>query len=423
MKFFLSIFVLLSVLFLQACSNNNKIVELTSIEVNQTHSTLATSSELQLNAMGNYNDGSTKNINNELLWLSSDSNVSTVENGLIRSFTQEGNVTISYRTADMLPSGEAVFKSDLNYEVKIGTLESITIEPDNPDIYIDANYTLSAIGYYDINATHDISKSCNWSSVDETIAIVIGNGIVKGISEGVVEIVASEPNSGLSDVVSVNIKVASFTDINISTPSDTFNVGETLQFKAFGTNNNNEIIDITQEVTWSSDDSVVADINSNGLATAKTVGDVKIKAELYNGKVYSSLYDLKVWKSEYIQLSSTNEKLAFPYLCQPNMPCLSYVEELTSTGDITIASYTIKAIGKDFVIKNLKVTDFEDNNITDGSAKFIGLAQSQVLTKDEAVNFSLVSTQSVVEKELKYSFFIDNENDESFISSYRFITK
>ncbi len=64
-----------------------------------------------------------------------------------------------------------------------------------------------------------------------------------------------------------------------ASPSD-LAIGSTMQFFAYGTFSDGSITNISSQVTWSSDNSEIAAIDINGLATGVAVGNANITASL-----------------------------------------------------------------------------------------------------------------------------------------------
>lgn len=419
MKYLFYVFIFSSLLLFQACSETIEVKSLVSIsDNNDNEKILLASKSTQLECTAHYSDGSTKNITNELIWSSSDTDFATVEAGLITTNSNEGNVTISYETVDELESGEPIFKKSINYEIKGGVLESISIVVQNITIYIGGDYTLSAIGNYEINIsvdiTKDITSDCNWSSSNETIATVSNDGVITGISAGEVTITIKEPTSDIKADINITVEAPSYNSIEILAPSNYFNVGETLQFQALGKTENNLTIDITEKVDWVSSDETIVTIDTNGLAQAKAISDVNITANY--DSIDSSLYSLEVYKDEYMQLFRGEDKLDFPYFCYENTRCLKFIDNNGTYNDLTFESFSIKAVGKEFKITNIEITDF--NGTTVAGASFDNLDENQTIAAEETVEFSLKLVSDSEQKELRYSFSVDNENIPSFVATY-----
>jgi len=134
------------------------------------------------------------------------------------------------------------------------------------------------------NAT---DKMLTWSSSDTSIATVnSGGGMVTGIKAGTVIITARSSN-GKTATKSITVLSNSLsTDIQVNiSGSSSVDVGSTTTFTAVISPSN--VTDKT--VTWSSSDTSIATVNSNGVVTGVKAGKAIITAETSNGKTASQL--------------------------------------------------------------------------------------------------------------------------------------
>jgi uncharacterized protein YjdB len=409
------------------CSVSDKPKELLSITLSSGSSfVLKTDASLQIEALAHYSDATTENVSDTLSWSSSDTSLATVTKGLVTTFTKEGVVTIHYETLGKFPSGEPIFSGDILCEIKNATLTSIAVTPDNATLYIDATLSFVATASYDINYTEILTKSCTWTSSNPNIASVVDKGVIKGISEGNASITATESISGKSDTVNVYVKKPSYKSLTISSTEYTYyneilNAEQTVQLEAYGTNDINEVTDITDKVTWGSSDTDYVTIDSKGLATAVAVGDVNITATLYSAtQEIKNIFTLKVFKDKYLELYKDSKRVPFPYRCFQDEPCM---QEIFLGSDDIIETFEIKAVGADFAIGALSVTNFFDYPLV-GVASFEGLSGTgtTLITQDSNLSFSLKYTGTLTSQELIFSFGIVDELNQifplSFVSSY-----
>src|SRR5262249_35066276 len=104
---------------------------------------------------------------------------------------------------------------------------------------------------------------------------------------------ATDPNSNTSEFSQAITATAALASISVSPSSATIFRGQTQQYTAKGTFADTSTVDITNSVTWSSDNTPVATINaSSGLATGVAVGTAHITAT--SGAITSPSATLKV---------------------------------------------------------------------------------------------------------------------------------
>ena len=116
-------------------------------------------------------------------------------------------------------------------------------------------------------------KSVTWSSSNENVATVDSNGLVSGVSSGNATITVTTVDGGYTAQCSVSVSdVIHVTGITLNKVSTQINKGVTELLVA--TVSPNDATD--KSVTWSTSDSSVATVSSNGLVTAVSCGDATI---------------------------------------------------------------------------------------------------------------------------------------------------
>jgi hypothetical protein len=158
-------------------------------------------------------------------------------------------------------------------------LSSIAVTPDSATtIAIGATQQFIAIATYSDGSTENVSYVATWSSSDTSIAGVSQWGKVSGLVAGNTNITATY--SGItSPALPVSVKLLSYLGITPKNPGYLF-VGSTQQFAATGTFADGSTADITDQVTWSNNSTIVATISATGLATGLGAGTTDITASL-----------------------------------------------------------------------------------------------------------------------------------------------
>lgn len=180
--------------------------------------------------------------------------------------------------------GIAIIIPDIDFDINLG---KVTIEGDQPSFIgitglsivskpstIQDSVQLS-VSYTPSNTTQ---KGVTWQSSDEMIATVSSSGYVTVKKSGNVTITAiSTYKTQLSDsfTASCSISQIHIPITSISVEGDTTgNVGGTIQLSASVLPSNAS----NKNVTWQSDNTNVAEVNTNGLVTLKASGTVTISA-------------------------------------------------------------------------------------------------------------------------------------------------
>ena len=147
---------------------------LTSVVVAPTSVSLIEGQTQQINATGNYNDGSTKNLTGSASWTTSDAAVAAVsKGGLVTAAATisnpPGSATIT------ATSGTLTATSTIT--VNTGPLTAITINTTTPNPAAGQTVTFSALGTFTGSAQQqDITTQVTWTSSNTAVIATIANG-------------------------------------------------------------------------------------------------------------------------------------------------------------------------------------------------------------------------------------------------------
>ena len=202
-------------------------------------------------------------------WTSSNTAVATVSgNGLVTAVSN-GTSQITAR------AGNASGTSNITVAEPVPTRIAVT----------PSSHTLEEIGEtVQLRATvrdqrNNVmsGQTITWSSGDEAVATVDGNGLVTAVSDGMAEITARSGSLSANAAITVASPVPS--SITIEPVAHTFEaIGDTLQLAVVVLDQReNAMMDVT--VTWSSGDDAVATVDENGLVTAVDNGKAEITAQ------------------------------------------------------------------------------------------------------------------------------------------------
>lgn len=165
------------------------------------------------------------------------------------------------------------------------TVVSLSISPNSPFILPQHTQQFTATATFGDNSTGDVSSSVTWTSSVPTIATIDTSGLATGVALGTTTITARSSNNVTANVT-LTVSNRTVTSLTISPPSATItlSLGQTnQQFMASANFSDGSTgVDVTNQATWTSSNSSVATINSNGLATARTTGFASIGAS-YGG--------------------------------------------------------------------------------------------------------------------------------------------
>jgi uncharacterized protein YjdB len=249
-----------------------------------------------------------------------------ITNNVTWSSNAESIATVSSEgVADALSAGTAILTASIDYqgltETANATLDvlpasitinTIVVEPFNKVLVDGDSQTYKAVAYLSNNERIDITNNVAWLSSNESVANIDANANAVALSPGSTNISAElkyQGNVVASERAALNVIPSVTVDRILVFPRDeTLIVGETQQYAAFVIYTDLSTADITNSVTWSSDNAG-ASINGSGLATAVSAASVNITASYTeNGSTYTNSAALTVINPTLvgIQLEPTN---------------------------------------------------------------------------------------------------------------------
>ena len=254
------------------------VIHVTGVTLSETSKTIVLAEEFTLVATVLPANATDKTV----YWLSKDSSVATVSNGVVRGVGL-GTTEISVTTAD----GAYTATCEVTVVAAPIPVTGVTVGPTSTSVYVGETVTLIA-SVIPADATN---QNVSWSSSDATIASVDKNGVVTGIAIGTATITVTTEDGGYTAdcVVSVVKKdVTPVTGVKLDKTSASLKVGESLALTATvipddATNKN---------VSWSSSNSKVATV-INGVVKAVADGKATITVTTEDGG-YTSTCEVTV---------------------------------------------------------------------------------------------------------------------------------
>ena len=204
-------------------------------------------------------------------WTSEDPTIATVEDGVVTAVA-EGHTTIIATGSDGITwAGCSVYVTDPNPSVKSVSLNESTLEID-----LGENSTLTAT----VMPYNAVDKSVTWESSDTDVATV-ANGVITAVGVGETTITVTTVDGGFKATCIVTVVDNSIHVTGVSFENDTESVEQnktiTLVPIIAPTNATNT------NVTWESNNTDVATVNSNGLVTGVMPGEATITVTTEDG--------------------------------------------------------------------------------------------------------------------------------------------
>lgn len=254
---------------------------LTRIDITPTQPSLAKGTALSLTATGIYSDNSTRALNGEVSWQSSDNNIATIDNSGKIAAVVAGQVTIEASLAGT--------SAQIVLDVTAAELIQLVISPQDPVLPLGATLDLSARGLYSDGSSQVLTQQVDWGSADSSKVVINAAGRAQPQAIGSTTVRATL--AGISGYQTLTVSAAVLESIEVSAASGSLPLAHSQPLLALGHYSDNRLQDITEQVVWaSSEPNTLAISNaggSRGLATALAIGDVTITATL--GAISSTL--------------------------------------------------------------------------------------------------------------------------------------
>ena len=254
---------------------------LTSITLSPVDANIALGTSQQFTAIGQYSDGSSKELTDQVQWESSSPSI--VSPALLAGKFISQSVTATAVKISASLNGVSAF-TDLT--VSSATLQSISISPSNSTIAKGHQQLYSATGYYSDSSHQDITSQVTWSSSDDNLAPISNHDSNKGMVDGQDAVTAtiSATYEGVSNSATLTVTDAILTGITLQTSSNQLTVGSTLQLDVIGSFSDSSTQLVTTLATWSSSDSTVANVSNaddgKGLVDGLAIGSIVISAAI-----------------------------------------------------------------------------------------------------------------------------------------------
>lgn len=206
-----------------------------------------------------FTDNSTTDVTSAATWSSTNPGVATITSSGLAHANAQGSSNISATNSG--------FKGSTTFTVLPPVLVSVNINPVFLSLHAQQSSQLSATGIFTDNSTQDLTFSSFWHS-DNPAVFVSPSGFVTAIAPGSADITAY--NTGLTGTSTVSVASLSSITITPGTPQLPFE--KQFQLNATGNFSDGVPEDLTNKVTWASNNPGVITISASGLTTGLVIG-------------------------------------------------------------------------------------------------------------------------------------------------------
>jgi uncharacterized protein YjdB len=254
--------------------------QLVSLSLSPVNASIPLGQSQRYTAQGTYTDASVQDLSSVVTWLSNNEGFALISNtgsltGLAESVAS-GTVTLTAVVGDI--------QQDTSLTITNAVLSSIEIQPANQAVAKGTNAQISARGYYTDGSKIDLTSEVIWSSSNNSSVNMLSanNGTVQSLDAG--SALISATLEGLTGVGNITVTAATLQSISISPTQVTLPSGMSQRLIATGTYSDSSILNISQQVSWQSDDILKATVSNNnaesGLLRAIGMGQLTVSASL-----------------------------------------------------------------------------------------------------------------------------------------------
>jgi len=254
---------------------------LTQIAVGPAGLTLAVGARQQFTATAIFSDGSSRDVTAMAVWVSDRPAVA----GVSDVAATRGQVTAVGAGAANISATFGGVSGQVALTVTGAVLMTIQVTPFNQTVPAGITLGFQATGILSDGSTTDLTATATWVSSATAVAGVSNaaatRGLVSAVAAGTTQISAS--SGGVTGSTMLTVTSATLTSIAIVPANPTTTTGSVVVFRATGTFSDGSNLDVTALVTWSSSNTVTADVSnaagSRGQATAFAAGRTTIQAQ------------------------------------------------------------------------------------------------------------------------------------------------
>jgi trimeric autotransporter adhesin len=248
---------------------------LVAVTVSPSAANLPSGETQQLTATGDYSDGSTQNLTDDVTWSTSAGATASVSSvGLVTAGSTTGLATITATEPSTSIEGVSAIT------VLPAELLAITVTPGLTNVPKGQTQQLVATGDYSDGTTSNLTASVDWTTSSSTTATVSSTGLVTAVGTGAATITATDPTTSVAGVAAITVLPAQLTAIDVSPLATNLPAGETQQLTAMGIYSDGTQVNLTNEAIWSSSDATIASVSATGLVKADgDTGAATITAE------------------------------------------------------------------------------------------------------------------------------------------------
>jgi len=268
---------------------------ITSIQVTPSPVNLAKGQTQQLVATAIYSDGLSSDVSSSASWAPFDTTYAMVTSAGLLSGTEVGSTTLT-------ATKDGITSNTVDVNVSAADITAIQVTPSPVNVAKGQRWQLEARATYSDGSSSDVSSSASWASVDTATATVTPAGLLSGVDVGSTTLTASK-DGVTSNTVSVEISAAFITAISVTPPSVSVVEGQRRQLLATATYSDGNSSDVSDSVTWTSDEPQTVTVTPTGVLAGNAVANTTVTA--FKDGVTSNTVDVEVTNAAITSITVT----------------------------------------------------------------------------------------------------------------------
>jgi len=246
---------------------------LKTISISPATSTMAKDTAARITATGTFSNGATRDITGMVTWTVSNTSVANVA-------VASGNLAWLSATSSTAASTTITAKSGTvtgttTVAVTTPTLSSLSASPVSLTLIAGTSDSIAVTASFGNSTTQDVTYNATWTSNDPAVATVGNTGLAKGrvtgVAAGSTTISATYGGKTITTFPAVTVRAQTLQTLTIS-GSTSITSGNQVAFTATATYLDGTTKDVTNETTWSIDNTSVASLADSQNQPGEVVG-------------------------------------------------------------------------------------------------------------------------------------------------------
>jgi Bacterial Ig-like domain (group 2) len=240
---------------------------LVAILVSSDRSSIPLATSAKFMATGVYKDGSTQDLTGAVAWAASPATVVSINAAGVATGKSIGTAVVT--------AGAGSISVGAGLTVAAAALVSIDIASSQTDMPLGTTQQLVATGTYTDGTTQDLSNSATWGTSSSDVLGVSAKGVAVARLQGAATVSASLDT--IQGTASMSVSGPVLQSVSISPSNPKVPLGSMTQISAMGHFSDGTIQRLTQNLTWSAADSLIAGVSVHGVAVGRKVGSTGIE--------------------------------------------------------------------------------------------------------------------------------------------------